>query len=108
LTKITSKGQIWLPVEIKEFLDVSDGDFIYFVLDKINKSVWLSNVDSESSRLSRNKSVLTVKFDNLKGSDLKLKVVKEYMKNTNIVINEEDSKEYENVFSALNINVRKI
>lgn len=54
------------------------------------------------------KSVLTVKFDNLKGSDLKLKVVKEYMKNTNIVINEEDSKEYENVFSALNINVRKI
>lgn len=54
------------------------------------------------------KSVLTVKFDNLKGSDLKLKVVKEYMKNTNIVINEEDSKEYENVFNALNINVRKI
>ncbi|MBD8523914.1 hypothetical protein [Lysinibacillus fusiformis] len=53
-------------------------------------------------------SVLTVKFDNLKSSDLKLKVVEEYMKNTSMVMNEEDSKEYENVFSALNINVLKI
>lgn len=69
MTKITSKGQIWLPVEIKEFLDVSDGDFIYFVLDKINKSVWLSNVDSgttnnESSRLSRNQITIPLKIRN--------------------------------------------
>ncbi|SPU40724.1 Uncharacterised protein [Lysinibacillus capsici] len=69
MTKITSKGQFWLPVEIKEFLDVSDGDFIYFVLDKINKSVWLSNVNrgttnNESSRLSRNQITIPLKIRN--------------------------------------------
>ncbi|MFY0519368.1 hypothetical protein ACOMCU_16295 [Lysinibacillus sp. UGB7] len=42
----------------------------------------------------------TVKEENLKGSELKLKAAQEHMENINIVMEEEDSKEYENLLNA--------
>lgn len=50
----------------------------------------------------------TVIEDNKKGNELKLNIHKEYMKNTSIVMQEEDSKEFENLLTTLNINVKKI
>ncbi|MBX8946015.1 hypothetical protein [Lysinibacillus sp. K60] len=50
----------------------------------------------------------TVIEEHKKGSELKLNIHKEYMKNTSIVMKEEDSKEFENLLTALNINVKKI
>lgn len=50
----------------------------------------------------------TVIEDNKKGNELKLNIHKEYMKNTSIVMKEEDSKEFENLLTTLNINVKKI
>lgn len=46
--------------------------------------------------------------DHLKGSHLKRNLIAEHMKNTKIVMKQEDRKEYDNLFKALNINIRKI
>lgn len=46
--------------------------------------------------------------DHLKGSNLKRNLIAEHMKNTKIVMKQEESKEYDNLFKALNINIRKI
>lgn len=57
---------------------------------------------------NKNSLILTVKKDDLKGNELKSRVVKKYMKDIKMVMKEEDSKEYENLFNALNIDVKKI
>lgn len=57
---------------------------------------------------NKNSVFVTVKEENLKGNELKLKVTQEHMKNINIVMEEEESKEYENLLNALDINVKKI
>lgn len=46
--------------------------------------------------------------DHLKGTQLKRNLIAEHMKNTKIVMKQEDSKEYENLFKSLNINKKKI
>lgn len=57
---------------------------------------------------NKNSVFVSVKEENLKGNELKLKVTQEHMKNINIVMEEEGSKEYENLLNALDINVKKI
>lgn len=57
---------------------------------------------------NKNSVFVTVKEENLKGNELKLKVTQEHMKNINIVMEEEGSKEYENLLNTFEINVKKI
>ncbi|MFD1738240.1 AbrB/MazE/SpoVT family DNA-binding domain-containing protein [Bacillus salitolerans] len=41
MAKVSSKGQIWLPVDVKEFLKINEGDLIHFRVDEGNRVVWL-------------------------------------------------------------------
>lgn len=42
MAKVSSKGQIWLPVDVKDFLKIYEGELIYFNVDQVNRVVWLS------------------------------------------------------------------
>ncbi|MGE7843589.1 hypothetical protein ACQKNX_22770 [Lysinibacillus sp. NPDC093712] len=59
--------------------------------------------------IQTNENLVIAREDELKGSELKSIVLSEHIKDQNgIVMKEEDSKEYENLFNALNITVTKI
>lgn len=64
LTKISSKGQIWIPVEVKEFLNLKENQQIYFNLESTEKIVWLTTEEiltgGSSKKVSLNNDLLTI------------------------------------------------
>lgn len=72
VVKVSSKGQIWLPVEVKRFLSINDGDIVHFRVDSGNKVVWLQNdkdknefTNFKNPLLSKNQLTIPVKIREL-------------------------------------------